>query len=213
VDPSNLLDAGYLVRTAGTAGVIAIVFAETGLLAGFFFPGDSLLFTAGLFSSPGRHHGAHLNLAIILPGVLIAAIAGAQVGYLIGRRIGPPLLRREDSRLFKHEYVERAQAYFDRQGAKTILLARFIPVVRTFANPMAGVAGMDVRTFTTYNVIGGVVWAGGVTVAGYELGDHISNVDRYLLPIIAVVILVSFIPVAVEVVRARRNRARTTSSS
>jgi len=213
VDPSNLLDAGYLVRTAGTAGVIAIVFAETGLLAGFFFPGDSLLFTAGLFSSPGRHHGAHLNLAIILPGVLIAAIAGAQVGYLIGRRIGPPLLRREDSRLFKHEYVERAQAYFDRQGAKTILLARFIPVVRTFANPMAGVAGMDVRTFTTYNVIGGVVWAGGVTIAGYELGDHISNVDRYLLPIIAAVILVSFIPVAVEVVRARRNRARTTSSS
>ena len=213
MDPSNLLDAGYLVRTAGTVGVIAIVFAETGLLAGFFFPGDSLLFTAGLFSSPGRHHGAHLNLAIILPGVLIAAIAGAQVGYLIGRRIGPPLLRREDSRLFKHEYVERAQAYFDRQGAKTILLARFIPVVRTFANPMAGVAGMDVRTFTTYNVIGGVVWAGGVTVAGYELGDHISNVDRYLLPIIAVVILVSFIPVAVEVVRARRNRARTTSSS
>ena len=213
MDPSNLLDAGYLVRTAGTAGVIAIVFAETGLLAGFFFPGDSLLFTAGLFSSPGRHHGAHLNLAIILPGVLIAAIAGAQVGYLIGRRIGPPLLRREDSRLFKHEYVERAQAYFDRQGAKTILLARFIPVVRTFANPMAGVAGMDVRTFTTYNVIGGVVWAGGVTIAGYELGDHISNVDRYLLPIIAAVILVSFIPVAVEVVRARRNRARTTSSS
>ena len=208
MDPSNLLDAGYLVRTAGTAGVIAIVFAETGLLAGFFFPGDSLLFTAGLFSSPGRHHGAHLNLAIILPGVLIAAIAGAQVGYLIGRRIGPPLLRREDSRLFKHEYVERAQAYFDRQGPKTILLARFIPVVRTFANPMAGVAGMDARTFTIFNVIGGFLWAGGVTLAGYELGDHITNVDRYLLPIIALIIVVSFIPVLLELTRSRRKRSR-----
>jgi membrane-associated protein len=208
VDPSNLLDAGYLVRTAGTLGVIAIVFAETGLLAGFFFPGDSLLFTAGLFCSPGRHHGAHLNLAIILPGVIVAAIVGAQVGYLIGRRIGPPLLRRPDSRLFKREYVERAQAYFDRQGPRTILLARFIPIVRTFANPMAGVAGMDARTFTIFNVVGGFVWAGGVTVAGYELGDHIANVDHYLLPIIGVVVVLSFVPVALELLRARRARDR-----
>jgi len=207
VDPSNLLDAGYLVRTAGTIGVIAIVFAETGLLAGFFFPGDSLLFTAGLFCAPGRHHGAHLNLAIILPGVIVAAIAGAQVGYLIGRRIGPPLFRRPDSRLFKHEYVERPQPYFDRQGAKTVLLARFIPIVRPFANPMAGVAAMDVRTFTIFNIIGGLAWAGGVTLAGYELGDHITNVDRYLLPIIGAIVVASFVPVAVELARARR-RAR-----
>jgi membrane-associated protein len=193
-----------LLATFGTLGLLAIIFAETGLLFGFFLPGDSLLFTAGLLSAPGVHDPVHLNLAVVLPGVFLAAAVGAEVGYVIGRVVGPPLFRRPDSRLFKQAYVDKAQSYFDRYGARTIVLARFIPVVRTFANVMAGVGRMDVKTFTLYNILGAAIWSVGVTLAGYELGDHVKNVDRYLLPIIAVIIVVSLIPVFVEVRRHRR---------
>lgn len=200
------LDPKDLIETFGTLGVLAIIFAETGLLIGFFLPGDSLLFTAGLLSAPGVDDPVHLNAAFVLPGVFLAAVLGAQVGYLIGRKVGPALFRRPDSRFFKQEYVEKAQGYFDRHGPRTIVLARFVPIVRTFANVTAGVSKMDVRTFTIYNVIGAAIWSIGVTALGYELGDHIKNVDRYLLPIIALIILVSFIPVGIEVLRHRRAR-------
>jgi membrane-associated protein len=181
------------------AGLFAIIFAETGLLVGFFLPGDSLLVTAGVLSSAGRHHGlGHLPLGWVLVGCSVAAVTGAQVGYVIGRRAGPALFNRPRSRLFKPENVERAQAYFDRYGNRTIVLARFIPVVRTFANPVAGVSRMQARSFTVYNVAGGLVWALGVTLLGYFIGDSVK--DTYLIP---AVIVMSLIPLGVEALRHR----------
>lgn len=200
------MDPKHLLASFGTLGLLAIVFAETGLLVGFFLPGDSLLFTAGLLCASGVTKPVHLNLALVLPGVVVAAIAGAQVGYLIGRRVGPALFRRPESRWFKQEYVDKAGQVLERYGAgRAIVLARFIPVVRTFLNPMAGVVGVDAGTFSTWNIVGGVLWAAGVTLAGFALGSSVANVDRYLYPIIAVIVLASFVPIAME---ARRSRAR-----
>lgn len=188
----------HLIETVGTIGLFAIVFAESGLLIGFFLPGDSLLFTAGLLASQGK-----LNFPLILVGCFVAAVAGDQVGYAFGNRVGPALFRRPDSRLFKHEHLEKAQAYFDKHGSKTIVLARFVPIVRTFAPILAGVGTMEYRTFVRFNLIGGFVWAVGVTSVGYVLGDTIPDIDKYLLPIIGVIILLSLIPVFLELRRAR----------
>lgn len=205
------MDPKQLIDTFGTIGILAIIFAESGLLFGFFLPGDSLLFTAGLLSASHAEHLPQLNPFIIIPGCFLAAVLGAQVGYVIGRRAGPALFRRPDSRLFKHEYLERTRAYFADHGPKTIVLSRFVPVVRTFATVVAGVGRMDPRQFFTYNVIGAFIWAVGLTLGGYALGSSISNVDRYLLPIIAVVIVISFVPVGIEALRARR-RSKSSSS-
>lgn len=188
-----------LIETFGTLGVFAIVFAESGLLFGFFLPGDSLLFTAGLLASQGFS-----NIVLLMVGCAAAAIAGDQVGYLIGRRAGPALFRRPDSRFFHQKNVDRARAYFEEHGSKTIILARFVPVVRTFAPVVAGVGQMNYRRFVTFNVIGGLVWGAGVTLLGYLLGSTIKDVDRYLLPIIALIIAVSFVPVFREVWKSRR---------
>jgi membrane-associated protein len=196
---STLLSPNHLIETFGTIGLIAVVFAESGLLIGFFLPGDSLLFTAGLLASQGK-----LNLGVIVVGCCVAAAVGGQVGYQIGGRVGPALFRREDSRFFKHEYVEQAQGYFDRYGPRTIVLARFVPIVRTFAPVVAGISAMKWRTFAAYNVVGSVVWAAGVIIAGNILGDTVPNIDKYLLPIILGIVAVSAIPVAFEVLRARR---------
>ena len=195
----------HLIETFGTIGVLAIIFAESGLLIGFFLPGDSLLFTAGLFSAPGA--AVHLNLAAVTVGCFFAAVAGAQTGYEIGRRAGPRLFNRPDSRLFRRAHVERAEAFFERNGAKTILLCRFVPVVRTFATVIAGVAKMDAWRFFVMNVLGALPWAVGITLLGYALGKSIHNVDRYLLPIIGVIVVVSFVPVGLELLRARRRAA------
>lgn len=188
-----------LIETVGTLGLFAIVFAESGLLIGFFLPGDSLLFTAGLLASQGK-----LNLPLILVGCFVSAVAGDQVGYAFGRRVGPALFRRPESRLFKQENVEKAQAYFDKYGVKTIVLARFVPIVRTFAPIVAGVGRMEYRTFVRFNVLGGLLWGVGVTLLGYVLGDTVPDIDKYLLPVIAVIILLSVIPVALELRKSRR---------
>ena len=188
-----------LIETFGTLGIFAIVFAESGLLIGFFLPGDSLLFTAGLLASRGFS-----NIILLMVGCAVSAIVGDQVGYLIGRRAGPALFRRPDSRFFHQKNVERARAYFEEHGSKTIILARFVPVVRTFAPMVAGVAQMDYRRFVTFNVVGGVLWGAGVTLAGYVLGNTIHDIDRWLLPIIGLILAVSFVPVAREVWKARR---------
>ena len=193
------LDPRELLVTFGTIGLFLIVFAESGLFFGFFLPGDTLLFTAGLFAARGD-----LSLPLILVGCFIAAVAGDQVGYLFGRRVGPALFRRPDSRLFKQEYVERAQAFFDRYGSKTIVLARFVPIVRTFAPILAGVGKMNYRTFVTFNLMGGLFWAVGVTLLGYFLGELIPDIDTYLLPIVAVIFLLSVTPIAIEWLRRRR---------
>jgi membrane-associated protein len=204
------MDPESLIETFGTIGLFAIVFAESGLLVGFFLPGDSLLFTAGLLASQGD-----LNIAVLLVGCPLAAVLGDQVGYLFGRRVGPALFRKPDSRIFRQRHVEVAREYFAEHGSKTIVLARFVPIVRTFAPVIAGVAQMPYRTFVTFNIVGGVLWGFGVTLAGYLLGEVIPDGDRFIYPIIAVIVVLSFVPVIREALRHRREaraeRSATTS--
>ncbi len=199
---STLLDPHNLLETFGALGLFLVVFAESGLLIGFFLPGDSLLFTAGLLVSQGEY--VSLPLPMVLLGVVVAAIAGDQVGYAFGQRVGPALFRRPDSRIFKQEYVQKAQSYFERYGSRTIVLARFVPIVRTFAPIVAGVSSMPYRTFVSFNILGGLLWGVGVTTAGYVLGETIPDVDKYLLPIIGVIIVLSVLPIAFEFLRSRR---------
>jgi membrane-associated protein len=203
---TDAIDPQQLIRSFGTIGLFLIIFAESGLLVGFFLPGDSLLFTAGLFAAKGD-----LNIAVILVGCFAAAVLGDQVGYAFGRKVGPSIFSRPNSKLFKQEYIQRADQFFEDHGPKTILLARFVPVVRTFAPILAGVGSMKYRTFLVYNLIGGFVWAIGVTTLGYLLGDQIGadNIDKYLLPIIGVIIVISVLPAVIEVLRHRR-KARNT---
>jgi len=200
MDPKSLLEAG------GTILLLAIVFAESGILAGFFLPGDSLLFTAGLLASKGV-----FNLPVILVGCFVAAVAGDQVGYLFGRRVGPAVFRRPNSRLFSQANVERARVFFDAHGPKTVVLARFIPVVRTFTPVVAGVGRMDYRTFVVYNVVGGFSWAVGLTMLGYVLGAKVPGIERYLLATVLVIGAVSFIPVIRELWKLRAQRTTGTS--
>ncbi|MCC6437003.1 MAG: VTT domain-containing protein [Acidimicrobiales bacterium] len=199
----GILDPERLIATFGTIGLFLIIFAESGLLIGFFLPGDSLLFTAGLLSSQDKLP----NIALLVLGCVIAAISGDQAGYVFGRRVGPALFRRPDSRLFKQANVEKARAYFEEHGSKTIVLARFVPIVRTFAPIVAGVSHMPYRTFVMFNVVGGVLWAAGVTTLGYVLGATVPSSDKYLLPAVGVIIVVSLIPVALEIRKARREAA------
>jgi membrane-associated protein len=201
--PRPFVDPKHLLETFGTIGLFAIVFAESGLLIGFFLPGDSLLFTAGLLSSQGQLPA----LPVLLVGCFVAAVAGDQVGYAFGRRVGPALFRRPNSRLFKVENVERAQHYFEEHGTKTIILARFVPIVRTFAPIVAGVGRMNYRTFVTFNVIGGFLWAIGVTSLGYALGETVPDIDKYLLPAVLVIIMLSALPILFEVRKARKAAA------
>src|SRR3954464_5369856 len=163
---SGLLDPTHLINTFGLIGIMVVLFAECGLLVGFFLPGDSLLFTAGLLAA----EGLIAPLWVLLIALPAAAIAGNLVGYWIGRKAGPAVFNMPDSRLFKAEYVDRSQRFFDRNGAGTILLARFVPIVRTFATVMAGASRMDFRRYAVYSVIGGVAWAGGLTLVGHWLG-------------------------------------------
>ncbi|WP_405018220.1 VTT domain-containing protein [Kitasatospora sp. NBC_00070] len=199
------LDPTTLISTFGLVGILAIVFAESGLLIGFFLPGDSLLFTAGLLVADGSFVPQPLWLVCAL--IVLAAVAGDQVGYLFGRKVGPGLFRRPDSRLFKQENVEKAAAFFDRHGPKAIVLARFVPIVRTFTPIVAGVSRMNYRTFVVYNVVGGVLWGAGVTVLGYFLGQ-IPFVRDNIEAILIAIVLVSVIPVVVELLRARRTAQR-----
>ncbi len=194
------LDPESLLQSFGALGLFLIIFAESGLFFGFFLPGDSLLFTAGLLSSQDKLPA----LPILLVGCFIAAVAGDQVGYVFGRKVGPALFRRPDSRIFKQEYIERSQEFFERHGSKTIVLARFVPVVRTFAPIVAGVGKMRYRTFVTYNVIGALMWAVGITTLGYVLGNRVPWVEENLELAIFAIIGLSLIPVLIEVIRARR---------
>lgn len=199
----HALDPTHLINTYGLWGVFAIIFAESGLFFGFFLPGDSLLVTAGLLASTQRPGQPHLNLVALLVGCSIAAVAGDQVGYLFGDRVGPALFSRPKSRLFKPQHLNRANDYLERRGAKMIVLARFVPAVRTFTPIVAGASKMRYRLFVPFNVVGGLLWACGVTLAGYGLGSSVKHIDKYLVPIIAVIVAVSLIPVVLEVRRAR----------
>jgi membrane-associated protein len=202
-----MLDPQRLIEAVGLLGIFAIVFAESGLLIGFFLPGDSLLFTAGfLASAPDSvSENLHLPLIPLLVGIFAAAVIGDQVGYIIGRRVGPALFRRPQSRFFKRENVDRAEEFFDRYGAKTIVLARFVPIVRTFTPMVAGVSRMNYRVFVTYNFVGGALWTLVVTLLGYFLGQ-VEVVEQNLEIAILAVVAISITPMVIEILKARRER-------
>jgi membrane-associated protein len=206
----SFLDPQWLISTFGLIGILAIVFAESGLLIGFFFPGDSLLFTTGLLVADGTYLHQPLWLMCLL--VSVAAIAGDQFGYVFGRRFGPSLFRRPDSRLFKQENLTRAQAFFAKYGARSIVLARFVPIVRTFTPIVAGASHMHYRTFLLYNVIGGALWGSGVTIAGYFLGQ-IGFVRSNIELILIAIVVISVIPIGIELLRARRRGADADTES
>lgn len=186
--------------------VCGIVFAETGLLVGFFLPGDSLLFTAGLLVATGT---IKFNIVALITLVVISAIIGNQCGYLIGRKAGPALFNRPESRLFKHENVEKAHVFFEKHGGKALILARFVPIIRTFVPVIVGVAEYDRKKFFLFNVIGGVLWGGGVTLLGYILGDRVPWVSKNLDLIFIVIVLVSVLPILIEGIKGYLGRKKS----
>lgn len=196
----NPLDPQSLLSSLGALGVFLVLFAETGLLVGFFLPGDSLLFTAGLLTATGT---IQVPIGVLGLCVFIAAFAGDQVGYYIGHRAGPAVFRRPESRLFRQEYVDRAHEFFERFGGRAVILARFVPIVRTFVPVIAGVARMPYRTFITYNVVGALLWGVGVTLLGFWLGQF-DWVGRNIDIIFIVIVAISVIPIAIELLKARR---------
>lgn len=221
----NPLDATDWLRLFGKFaiyGVWFILFAETGLLAGFFLPGDSLLFVAGVFASDFlAGQGFQLNIWALLIGGPIFAVLGAQTGYWLGARYGRKLFDKPNSRFFKQEYVHKAEHYFQKFGPRrAVVLARFIPIVRTFMNPVAGVLGMPAKQFLLWNIVGGVLWVDGVLLAGYLLAKQIINaiggpeqIDKYIVPFVLVIVLISAIPIFIEIARERRARRRARSQS
>ena len=189
------------IKTFGYFGIFAVIFAESGLLIGFLFPGDTLLFAAGLLASHG-----HLNISILIAVAFAAAVTGDSAGYWIGKKAGPKLFVRDNSLFFKKEYVARAQAFFSRHGGRTIVLARYVPVVRTFAPVVAGAANMPYREFFAYNVIGGAAWCGSITLLGYYFAARIPNIDTYVMPIVGAVFVLSFVPLLAELVNRKKQR-------
>jgi membrane-associated protein len=213
----NPLDPKELITAFGLLGVWGILFAETGLLIGFFLPGDSLLFIAGVAASAvgERIVGEPLSLAGLLIGAPLCAIVGAQLGHYLGARLGHKLFDRPNSRFFKREHVDKAEYYFNKFGpAKAVVLARFIPIVRTFLNPVAGMLEMPARTFFVWNVVGAVLWTDGLILAGYALGGSIpgETIDRYLLPVVGVILVISVLPIGIEFLRSRRKKRASVES-
>lgn len=198
-DLLNILDPIAIIRAFGLIGILCIVFAESGLFFGFFFPGDSLLFTAGFLASQNL-----LNINILVWGAFICAVLGDSVGYWFGKKIGPKIFTKDDSFFFQKKNVERAQKFYEKYGNKTIFLARFVPIVRTFAPIIAGVGNMKYKNFITYNLFGGFVWSFGVIYAGYFLGRVIPDVDKYIFPIIILIIILSVLPILFEYLKSRK---------
>lgn len=202
-----MFDLANIIQTIGYLGLFAIVFAETGLFVGFFLPGDSLLFTAGLLASQGV-----FNIYSLLLILFIAAVTGDSTGYFIGHKFGKRLFQRENSRLFNKEHLERAKYFYDKHGGKTIVLARFIPIIRTFAPVVAGMADMKYVTFIFYNIIGGTIWALGMPILGFFLGKSVPNIDRYLIPIIVLIVFLSLLPGILEATNTRAKREKLLSA-
>ncbi|MFI8348927.1 DedA family protein [Streptomyces sp. NPDC085596] len=198
------LDPNYLLNTYSIWGLLLIVFAESGLLIGFFLPGDSLLFTAGLLITSGQ---LDFPLWGAIALICVAAILGDQAGYMFGKKVGPSLFNRPDSRLFKQENVIKAHEFFEKYGPKSLVLARFVPIVRTFTPIIAGVSGMRYRSFLIFNVIGGVLWGAGVTLLGSWLGN-IGIVKNNIEAMLILIVLISVVPIAIEFLRARGKNKR-----
>ena len=191
-----------LIRWGGYVVLVAIVFTETGLLVGFFLPGDSLLITAGLVAATG-----HLNIWWLTFLLIVAAVVGDSVGYSIGWRLGPKLFTREKSLLFNPKHIERTRAFYERHGAKTIVIARFVPIIRTFAPVVAGVGQMAYRRFIFYNIAGGIGWVVSMTWAGYLLGRAIPNISDHIHIVVGIVIVLSVIPIVIEILKERKRRS------
>lgn len=183
-----------LIKTAGYLGLFAIVFAETGLLIGFFLPGDSLLFTAGILAAEG-----YLDISILLVVLAGAAIIGDSFGYAIGKRLGPKVFSKENSLLFNKSHLQKAEHFFEKHGPKTIIIARFVPIIRTFVPTIAGVGKMRYMKFLSYNVIGGLLWVVSITLLGYWLGLKVDNIEKYILPGVIIIILISISPYIKEI--------------
>lgn len=197
------IDLISLIQAAGYVGLFSIIFAESGIFLGFFLPGDSLIFTAGFLASQG-----YFSIWILAPLLFLAATLGDSFGYWFGRRMGERLYAWEDAWYFKKEYLQRTESFYEEHGKFTIIVARFIPIVRTFAPILAGAGHMRYGTFLSYNLVGGFVWAVGMSFLGYLFGSLIPNPDRYLLPIVGVIIVTSFIPAVVKVWKAQKKKVQ-----
>jgi len=197
-----MFDLVALIKSAGYLGLFLIIFAESGLFFGFFLPGDSLIFTAGFLASQG-----YFNVWVLCLLLFLAAVVGDSVGYAFGYRIGPAIFSKENSFFFRRSHLDSAHAFFERHGGKSIILARFIPAVRTFTPILAGVGKMNYSHFLFYNLIGGLIWAVGITLMGYYMGKSIPNVDRYIVPIIFVIIFVSLLPFFIRIIKHKETRA------
>ena len=193
-----LLHPDVLIEVVGLFGVFAIIFAETGFLFGIFFPGDSLLFTAGLFAALGK-----IDLLTLIIGSMFFAILGDSVGYYTGRKFGTTLFKREDSIFFKKSYLDKAKSYFNRYGAMAIIIARFVPGVRTITPMVAGSVEMNYKSFLFCNIIGAIIWVLSMVLLGYFLGSIIENIDSYILPIALAIIVLSLIPTAIGILKAK----------
>jgi membrane-associated protein len=185
----SFLDPKEIVQSGGVLLVAAIVFAESGLLIGFFLPGDSLLFSAGFFAAQGQ-----LPIASLLAALVVAAILGDNVGYTIGRRLGKNLYKKKDSLLFRREHLEKATKFYEKHGGKTVTFARFVPVIRTFAPVIAGATKMDRKKFMSYNILGGLLWTFSVTLSGYYLGSKFTNIEKYMAPMVLFAMAITFLP-------------------
>lgn len=196
------IDIPSLVKTAGYIGVFGIIFAETGLLVGFFLPGDSLLFTAGILASQG-----YLNIWWLCFGLFFATLIGDNVGYQIGKHLGPKLFKRPKSFWFNPQHLERSHAFYEKHGAKTVVIARFVPVVRTFSPVVSGLARMKYTKFLVYSVVGALLWAVGLSLLGYWLGTTVPNIEKYIVPGIIIIILLSISPGIYHLLKDQRSRA------
>lgn len=205
----NVMDPTSLIATFGLIGILAVIFAETGLMVGFFLPGDTLLVSAGVFTTTTAAGAAGIKplpLPALLVGAPLCAVAGAQLGHYLGAKYGRKLFDRPNSRLFRQHHVEKAERYFNKFGpVKAVVLARFVPVVRTFLNPLAGILEMPARRFFIWNVVGAVAWTEMIILLGRFLGDRVKGIDKYVLPVVAVAVLVSVIPVLREVLKGPEN--------
>jgi len=193
-----ILDPILIIKAVGVIGIILIVFAETGLFFGFFLPGDSLIFTAGIFASQG-----FFSIQILLIGCIIAAILGDSVGYWSGKKYGRKLFDRDSGFFFKKQRLYDAEVFYEKHGKSTIIIARFVPIIRTFAPIVAGLGDMSYPTFISYNIFGGIFWVSGMLLLGYFLGGLIPNPDTYIIPIAFVIVLLSFIPIILKIVKQR----------
>lgn len=196
----SIYDVRGIVQWGGTSLVCVIVFVETGLFVGFFLPGDSLLVTAGVFAGAG-----HLPIFSLVLSVALCAIVGDQLGYAIGRKAGQALYRREDSLFFRRSHLLRAHDFYEKYGGKTVILARFIPIVRTFCPPVAGAANMPYSRYLTYDIFGGFIWVGTMILGGYFLGRSVPNIDKRIHWVILIVVLLSILPGIIGLLRARRD--------